>query len=223
MYDSTSAQDIPVQAEMVAGYIDGVYRWDPFDWRRFPTAVRVYIATSAQSNQGFVLDVEQGDASPPQCPAWIRMRQAAGLVKPTIYCARTAVTAVQESCSGLTYSLWVADWTGLPHPVDGAAAVQYADSSMTGHHYDLSAVYDPFWPAGMPAPLPTGEEMTIDLARILVFDWFIGVLRRHPSSQSEIDYWASQMVQPTANWEAVYTAFLATPEAQAALQRGTTP
>src|SRR5438309_3633948 len=79
MYDSTSAHDIPLAAAMVAGYIDHpLYTWSVADWARFPHAVKVRIATRASTSDGHVLDCETGDATPTQCPGWVRIRRAAG-------------------------------------------------------------------------------------------------------------------------------------------------
>jgi hypothetical protein len=150
MYDSAYPAQIPGQPEMVAGYVDGKYVWTQADWDRFPNAVKVRIAVFPWTNDGDVLDCEKYDATPEECPAWIRMRQAAGLAVPTIYCGASAVPAVKAACAGLTYSLWIADWTGTPHLPDGAAACQYAARGT----YDLSLVAD-WWMAAVPeSPMP---------------------------------------------------------------------
>ncbi|MFI5782271.1 hypothetical protein [Nocardia sp. NPDC051570] len=147
MYDSTSAKDIPADAAMVAGYIDGRFKWSQSDWARFPKAIKVHIAVDPHADAGEVLDVEQGDSRPDQAPGWIRMRQAAGVKRPTIYCNRSTWPAVQAACKGLTYASWVAEWTGHAHEIEGAVACQWADP---GHgspgHYDLSLVVDDSWP-----------------------------------------------------------------------------
>lgn len=141
MYDSIDASMIPPEAEIVAGYVDGHYAWADADWARFPNAVKVPIAVFASTNAGDVLDCEQYDATPEDCPGWIKMRQAAGLAVPTIYCGRAAMAAVQQHCAGLTYDLWVADWTGVPHLPAGAMACQYAAKGI----YDISLCADE-WP-----------------------------------------------------------------------------
>lgn len=149
MYDSVTAHDIPTSAHMVAGYVDGRYKWSAADWSRFPHAMKVKIAVSASTNNGNVLDCESGDATPAQCPGWIKMRQKAGLARPTIYCNHSTMAAVQHACSGLHYALWIAEWNGHAHSISGAAAVQYADPGHgSGGHYDLSAVYDDSWHPG---------------------------------------------------------------------------
>lgn len=157
MYDSTTAADIPARAPMVAGYIDGAFAWSARDWARFVGVPRVTIAVHASTNDGDVLDVESGDATPAQAPAWIKHRQAAGLWRPTIYCPRSWVPDVHAACSGLVYDLWTADYTGHAHVTAGAVATQYANPPSSGGHYDLSLVTDDAWPyrvAPTPAPSP---------------------------------------------------------------------
>lgn len=152
MYDSTTAADIPSSAVAVAGYIDGAYKWSDEDWARFPVAKKVRIACFPTTNDGDVLDCEPGDAKPEQCAGWIRMRQAAGLTVPTIYCMPSEVAAVKAACAGLTYDLWVADPApagikpGTPHLYPGSMATQYAwPAYNSGGHWDLS-LCKPEWP-----------------------------------------------------------------------------
>lgn len=154
MYDSITATDIPADVPAVAGYANGLYKWSKADWDRFSTSIKVSIAVNAQFNGGEVLDCETGDATPDECPGWIRMRQAAGLAKPTIYCNESTMPAVQRACAGLDYWLWIANYGvpgtsgyGKPKMIPGAAVVQYADPAAgSGGHYDLSTIYDPNWP-----------------------------------------------------------------------------
>jgi hypothetical protein len=138
MYDGVTASNLPMDGQLVAGYVDGQYAWKQADWNRFPDATKVRIAVFPWTNDGDVLDCEPGDATPAQCPAWIRMRQAAGLARPTIYCSKSAMAAVQNACAGLDYDLWIEDWTGVPHLVDGSVATQYAARGT----YDVSLVND---------------------------------------------------------------------------------
>lgn len=141
MYDSVNAASIPADAEIVAGYIDGRYAWTAADWNRFPKARKVTIAVFPSTNNGEALDCEAGDATPAQCPAWVRKRQAAGLAIPTIYCSRSAWPAVQAACKGLTVDYWIAEYSGIPHIPDGAAACQWT----SGPGYDTSLTA-PWWP-----------------------------------------------------------------------------
>jgi hypothetical protein len=154
MYDSTNAFDIPAGAEIVGGYVDGHYVWGPDSWARFPNAQKVRIAVFSTTNDGDVLDVEPGNAGPGDAPNWIRLRQRSGLKRPTIYCSRSTVPAVQAACAGLEFDLWVAEWTGQPHLVPGSVATQYASPETgSGGHYDLS-VTNGTWPS------PRKEEDT---------------------------------------------------------------
>ena len=175
MYDSITAADIPANAVMVAGYIDGNWAWAPQDWNRWPeSTVKLRITVSAAVNDGHILDVEQGDATPDQCPGWIKMRQAAGLARPTIYCSKSVVPSVQAACKGLTYDIWDADYTqGYKPRVDaGCVATQFIDPPASGGHYDLSQVLDTWYPS-----TPTGEvDLTPEQEQWLkdLHDTFIG-------------------------------------------------
>lgn len=139
MYDSTNPFDIPVAAEAVAGYVDGEFRWSDDSWARFATARKLRIATRAATNDGHALDVEQFDATPSEAPGWVRMRMAAGVHRPIIYCNRATWPDVQVTCAGLPVRWWIAtlDRT-TPFILAGADATQYAGSAQAGGHYDLS-------------------------------------------------------------------------------------
>jgi len=155
MYDSITAADIPATAPMVAGYVDGLYRWSAADWARFPNARHVRIAVSPFTNDGEVLDVENGDATPAQAPAWGKMREAAGQI-PHFYVNRSNVAELLAACkaAGLaSFGIWLADWTGTPHIVSGTYATQFDHPPHSGGHYDLSLVAD-YWPGIDPKPSP---------------------------------------------------------------------
>ena len=98
MYDSTNPFDIPVSAQMVAGYVDGKYAWSVAGWARFPSAVKVRIAVFSSTNDGHVLDVEPGCTWPPEgSVAWVQRRRAAG-IDPTVYCnQQNALHLVQSA------------------------------------------------------------------------------------------------------------------------------
>ncbi|MBO0682210.1 MAG: hypothetical protein J2P45_03560, partial [Candidatus Dormibacteraeota bacterium] len=113
------------------------------DWGRFQGSKLVGIATSPSTNDGQVLDVEPGDATPDEAAGWIRMRQAAGLAVPTIYVNRSQAPAVVGACMGLNYHLWVSTLDGTQQiPGWVYSATQYA----TIGGYDESVVTDPNFP-----------------------------------------------------------------------------
>ena len=145
MYDSTTAADIPADAKVVAGYVDGLYKWSQADWDRFVNATLVTIAISP-ATRADVLDCETGDATPEDCPAWIRMQQANGLKLPVIYCSASIRSLVESACDGLTYGLWIADWDNDPTIPEGCVGKQYSDPPASGGHWDLSLVREDWIP-----------------------------------------------------------------------------
>jgi hypothetical protein len=159
MYDGIYPDAATIAAlhpQMVAGYLDGGWAWSAADWNLFPAStVKVQIVVTASVNEGDVLDVENGDATPGQTEGWIRLRKAAGYYRPTIYCNLSTVPAVRVGTGpyvlGTDYDLWVADYddsTNQVYPV--SIATQYVSDP----DWDVSAVYDSAWPHRTePAPV----------------------------------------------------------------------
>jgi hypothetical protein len=153
MYDSVNPYHIPRTAHAVAGYIDGPYAWTAAGWAWHGAPLKIRIATRASTNAGHVLDVEPGDATPAQAVSWVRMRRKAGAI-PAIYASRSLIPTIQAAfrAAGEPYPLWwIAEWTGAPHWIGGAIAVQYDHPPHSGGHYDLSLVGD-YWPGADPPP-----------------------------------------------------------------------
>lgn len=148
MFDSVTARDIPLDAQMVAGYINGTYKWTDADWARFPNAVKVRIATQANVNDGHVLDVEPGDATPAQAPGWVVKRRQAG-VDPTVYCNELngwqAVRQAFRDQGVPEPHYWVARYNNMRVIPHEAIARQFINPPLSGGHYDLSIVAD-YWP-----------------------------------------------------------------------------
>lgn len=162
-YDSTNPFDIPADAQVVFGYIDGIYAWSAAGWARFTNAVKLQITISASANRGHILDVEDGCAWPPSVArGWIIMRQAAGLARPTIYTNLATIGAVRAACAGLTYDWWSAGYfDGTPRLDQGAVATQYANERLLGFHADASLVSDGWYPGGGPAPAPPAPDQHV--------------------------------------------------------------
>jgi hypothetical protein len=167
MYDSITAADIPASARMVAGYVSGQWTWTTADWDRFPNAVKVRIATQANVNDGHVLDVEPGDATPAQAPGWVVKRRAAG-IDPTIYCNASTWPVVRAAFTTAQVAephYWIAKYDNVAAVLDGAVAKQYINPPTSGGHYDLSAVAD-YWPGVDPtAPQQEEEPMQVKAAQ----------------------------------------------------------
>ena len=155
MYDSTAVSDLPATARMVACYANGRYANYAAAKARFPRIPVVSISVSSGSGDlAHVLDVENGDALPARFQPWAHDMANRGIRRPTAYCSRTAAPLLLRLAPpGVVVDLWVADWTGQPHPLTfpgaNVVAVQYA---APGHgspgHYDVSAVYDDTWHPG---------------------------------------------------------------------------
>lgn len=157
MYDSVTAGHIPRTAQMVAGYMDGAYKWSDADWELFPRAVLVGITVTGQTLAADVADVERGDLTPAQGAAWLKRKKAAGQLG-CLYFSRSLLSTVVTEVRKLgirpeDWTIWEADWTGIPHFRDGAFAVQYDHPPHSGGHYDLSVVAD-YWPGIDPKPAP---------------------------------------------------------------------
>jgi hypothetical protein len=167
MYDSVDPFAIPAEAAMVAGYVDGTYRWPQSGWDRFPHAVKVRIAVHASTNDGLVLDREPGDATAAEAVDWVLMRRRAG-VDPWVYCSLSDWPACRNAFAARNVAephWWVAaypgptDSHGTPVIPAGAVAHQYTDATRPDgtHHWDESIVAD-YVPGIDPAPNPVHTE-----------------------------------------------------------------
>lgn len=162
LFDSVNASKIPSNAAMVAGYVDGLYKWTDADWTLFPNAVHVPIAVLAETNDGVVLDVEPGNARPDQAPGWVEMRRKAG-VDPTVYCSISGWQKLKQQFLNQHVPephWWIAHYRSGADIPAGAIALQYE----AGKDYDTSSVLD-YWPGvDKPAgenhltPLPTAAK-----------------------------------------------------------------
>lgn len=155
-YDAVTISRIPANAQMVAGYIGGNYPTFGQLAARFPHAARVSIAVNA-THDAHVLDVEQGDATPDDAPAWaLRQRVMGGF--PTVYCSESVwpqVVAAFERAHVALPMCWQAHYDGIASLPPGCIAKQYS-GGMTAP-YDISVVAD-YWPGV--DPLPEAPDMT---------------------------------------------------------------
>ena len=155
MYDSVSVGLIPPNAEAVAGYVGGYWTTFPELRGRFPHAQLVSIAVNA-SEDAECFDVENGDATPADAPAWFRRQTARGVKRPCLYTSLSNVNVLVRilESAGIhrnEYRLWVAHYTGRPHfcgPSEGlvtnADACQYYDRAL-GRNLDVSICEDTFF------------------------------------------------------------------------------
>jgi len=118
MFDAISVDQIPKDAQAVAGYTSGNWPTFPEVQRKFPRAHKLSIAISA-SHDADCLDIERGDASPSDAPGWVK-RQMPRVKRPVVYASRSDMPAVLRSLAsgGLGRSrvrVWSAHYTYKPH------------------------------------------------------------------------------------------------------------
>lgn len=194
MYDSVTLTEIPRYAEAVAGYTSG--RWPTFPQlaAMWPKAHRLSIAVSAEHDAD-CLDIENGDASPAQAPAWVRRQKAHGLHVPTVYCSVSSLETVLGvlRAAGIgrgAVRVWTAHYTNVPHrcgPSCGFGVLTAADATQftnraLGRNLDASLVSAAFF----------GTGQTAAARRRLLRAW---VVAQHLHGVS----WAK--LKTTANWK----------------------
>lgn len=149
MYDSIIVNDIPANAEAVAGYVNGHWPTFPVLAETHPHAKRLSVAVFSAADAD-CLDIESGDARPVDAPAWVRRQRARGVKRPVVYANRSTMPAVVRALRAVGINrrmvrLWVADYTGKPHlPLlwwgirpTRADACQYTDKAL-GRNLDAS-------------------------------------------------------------------------------------
>jgi hypothetical protein len=173
-YDAITPANIPSNAQMVAGYVDGRYAWKATDWARFPHAVKVRIAVFSSTADGHVLDVEPGCSTPANAPGWVVRRRAAG-VDPTVYCSLSQWPVVRAAFRNARVAephWWVAAYPGNgPNLYPGSIAHQWQNPGPV----DISVVAD-YWPGVDPA-LPRPASPTTPIPEVDM-----------PLTSAEIDY-----------------------------------
>lgn len=149
MADSTNANDIPLTVDMVAGYVDGLYKWSEQDWLRFAGKPLVSISAIPYTYDANVADVENGDYTAAQAAEFLRYNVARNQWKVLYFSlSRFAEIHAAVLAAGVhddQWGIWVADWDAIAKPWPGAIAKQFANPATSGGHYDLSIV-SPFWP-----------------------------------------------------------------------------
>jgi len=167
MYDSTNPGSIPLNAQMVAGYVNGPKsQWPASGWDRWTGIPKLRIDVSGADPFGSdVLDVEQGDASIGGAVEWVKARQARGWWS-ACYVSEANLATLQLAMGNLDVEYWVASWTGnynnaLAMIKDRVVAVQYVNDPQ----YDLSVVNDSWFPsppaAAAPAPAKTTQAQAL--------------------------------------------------------------
>jgi hypothetical protein len=165
MFDDVTVRLIPADAQAVAGYVNGRWANYPDVVKRFPKALHLSISVN-RFGDADCLDVEKGDATNDEAPAWVRRQQKRGVRQPVVYTSTSNAAALLRvlARAGITRSqirLWTAHYTYHPHICDGkcgfgnfqADGTQWTDKSM-GRSLDESLLKDSFFGAKLnPVPV----------------------------------------------------------------------
>ncbi|HEY5091059.1 MAG TPA: hypothetical protein VIK30_13865 [Polyangia bacterium] len=122
MYDSI-VNDIPADAEAIAGYVAG--NWPTFNeawFQNSPAKYKLSIAIRANED-AHALDVEPGDVSPTDTngiASWVLRQMARGVYRPWVYASASNVDGIVQGLTShgvhrLDYRIWSAHYTGVPH------------------------------------------------------------------------------------------------------------
>ena len=163
MYDTQYPSIVPATAELVVSYPDGTIGYS-YSKAKEIFGVRAHSISWSGVNADMA-DVEIWSTFPEaKIAEWVKAQHARGIPRPVIYTPLFQWDRVKSLVGNLVVSWWVPDWTGKPHAIKGADAVQYgaqASSSgpmitdptkCTGKTYDLSLVQPsfPFYPGQWP-------------------------------------------------------------------------
>jgi hypothetical protein len=138
IYDSVTPSSIPVH-QVAAAYATGKFAASASDLAGHDQVL--WIDTTGYDSRANALDVEPGDATPSMAASWAWHRlhdDPKALAR--IYTMRSEWPAVQDAVGHLPERMqsqirwWIADPTGVPHVVPGAAATQW----YWGSHYDIT-------------------------------------------------------------------------------------
>lgn len=162
MGDSTNPSDLPSGLGAYAGYDDGHWA-DYLAIKGEHPFVPVLEITVFLANQGVVLDIENGDATPPDAPRYVNERTTAGIWRPVLYMSRDLMPAVVGALNNAripraAYRLWSAHYGGGAHicgPSTCQSPVQADGTQWIDHGgWDESILADGFFPSPNPTPAP---------------------------------------------------------------------
>jgi hypothetical protein len=170
MYDSIAVANLPADGDAYAGYVGGKWpTWDALK-ARFPHAHLLSIAIDA-TERATCLDIETGDATPAQAPAWVKAEHGRGVPRPVLYASASVMPQVlahleQAAIKRDTVRLWSAHygWSSVLHPRGkhicgprscGLVAVEMDGTQWLSHgDYDESLLGATFFPTPPPPPPP---------------------------------------------------------------------
>jgi hypothetical protein len=138
IYDSTEPSTVPA-GQPVATYADGPFAASPTEVAGHNQVL--WIDTNGSDPQASALDVEPGDATPAIAAQWVQQKLTAQpKSSPIVYTSLGEWPEVEAAIDTLPSSMqshvkyWIANPTGTPNMVPGAAATQW----YWGGTYDIS-------------------------------------------------------------------------------------
>jgi hypothetical protein len=145
IYDSTSPASVPA-GQHVAAYSNGAYQASGSSVQGRGNVL--WIDTNGSDTHANALDVEPGDATPAGAAQWVNAKLTASPHSDAIvYTFKSDWASVQDSINQLPsweqshVKYWIADPTGTPHIVPGAAATQW----YWGSNYDITQATPSFF------------------------------------------------------------------------------
>lgn len=119
MYDSIVVGNIPLSAVAVAGYVNGWWPTYSTVVSKWPRAKHLSIAVTSSANAD-CLDVEPGDATPADAPAWVRRQKDRGVKRPAVYTSLSQAQGLVQTLANAgikreDYRLWTAHYNYSAH------------------------------------------------------------------------------------------------------------
>lgn len=210
MRDSTNPVSIPVDTPIVAGYVDGLYKWPASGWARFPTTHKRRISTTTINTASDVADIEGGNVSAVLRLQWYRNMKDMGITDLWLYCSRSLQHGVEDTFwnAGIRdVKMWIATLDGTQvvqqyrYPV---VSVQYIDTGAYDESVVNDAVYGPI----------EGEVMNLSQKRAAVRTAYHAAFGRGPESDQVLNGWANQILDDGSNEDAIITQIVDSAEGQ---------
>jgi hypothetical protein len=181
MFDSVDVSQIPNDADAVAGYVNGLFQTAPELAARFAHGRVLTIAVSAGADAE-CLDIETGDAAPPEAAGWYARQRARGVTRPCLYASasvmETGIVPVIRAGRIVRSAvrLWSAHYTGVAHICGprscGAVSIDMDGTQWTDRAFsrnlDQSLVAADFFGsirAPTPKPAPPAAAPTVPQVR----------------------------------------------------------
>lgn len=145
MYDSIELSQIPASAPAILCYVGG--RWPTcreIQPHQFPNARHRLTTAVTASETAELLDIEVGDATPEEAPAWVKARLSEGVRRPAVYASVSDMPRILAILKGAgirrrRIRVCTAHYTDIPHLCDSSCNPElkgHADGTQYTDHFD---------------------------------------------------------------------------------------